>query len=78
MFDRFSHIRDSKIEHYEGAGLGLSIAKGLVDLFGGEIWLESEKKKGTNFFFTIPYIKGEGNTSEQLTNKLIKPGKKQF
>jgi len=38
--------------------------------------LESEKKKGTNFFFTIPYIKGERNTIKQSANKLIKPGKK--
>jgi len=75
LFQRFRQFRDPKIEHYEGAGLGLPIAKGMVDLFGGEIWLESEMKKGTNFFFTIPYIKGEDNR-KQLKNKLNKPGKK--
>jgi chemotaxis protein histidine kinase CheA len=39
---------------YEGAGLGLSIAKGYVDMLGGKIWVESELQKGTQFFFTIP------------------------
>jgi len=35
----------------EGSGLGLSIAKGLVELMNGRIWFESEKDKGSNFFF---------------------------
>lgn len=39
----------------EGSGLGLSIAKGLVELMKGRIWLESEKDKGSAFYFTIPY-----------------------
>jgi signal transduction histidine kinase len=38
----------------EGSGLGLSIAKGLVELMNGRIWFESEKGKGSNFYFTIP------------------------
>jgi len=37
--------------------LGLSIARGLVELLDGKIWLESEVKKGTNFYFSIPVNK---------------------
>jgi signal transduction histidine kinase/CheY-like chemotaxis protein len=54
IFDRFRKIEDDKITLFRGAGLGLSITKYLVEKLGGEIWLESEVGKGTEFFFKLP------------------------
>jgi light-regulated signal transduction histidine kinase (bacteriophytochrome) len=40
--------------HEKSTGMGLSIVKRVLDLYGGEIWLESEVSKGSTFYFTIP------------------------
>ena len=41
-------------QNYKGAGVGLAICKRIVDQHDGEIWLESEKGKGSTFYFSLP------------------------
>jgi PAS domain S-box-containing protein len=55
IFERFTQLNQFTKTNIEGNGLGLSIVKGLVDLLGGEIFLESEPGKGSTFTFTISY-----------------------
>ena len=53
VFDRFYRSRDGSTEA-RGAGLGLAITKSLVELHHGNIWVESEPGRGSQFFFTLP------------------------
>lgn len=55
IFDRFEQAQKNKRQLHEGAGLGLSIVKGLLELLEGEIWVESELNEGSTFYFTIPF-----------------------
>lgn len=54
IFERFKQVEDPYTKKYNGSGLGLSIAKQLVELLGGDIWVESKEGKGSSFYFTIP------------------------
>lgn len=56
IFDRF--IKEDSFS--EGFGLGLSIVKALIELLDGEIWVDSKKGVGSNFYFKIPYMKANG------------------
>lgn len=61
IFSRFTKAENDKKKLYRGAGLGLAISKNLVNMLGGNIWVESELNRGAIFYFTIPYknIPGE-------------------
>jgi signal transduction histidine kinase len=54
IFDRFYQVEPSLTRHFEGIGLGLSIAKGMVELHGGRIWVESVEGMGSSFTFALP------------------------
>jgi PAS domain S-box-containing protein len=63
LFQSFSQADASTTRRYGGTGLGLAICKHLVELLGGEIWLESEENQGSKFHFTISY---QSQSSEQI------------
>ncbi|NOY51136.1 MAG: PAS domain S-box protein [Chlorobi bacterium] len=54
IFERFGQASSTNKAIFGGTGLGLSISKGLVEMFGGNIWMESIYKKGSVFYFTLP------------------------
>jgi CheY-like chemotaxis protein len=75
VFEHFVKEDRGSLKITEGSGLGLTISKGLVDLLGGKIRVESETGKGSAFFFTIPVEKEFENhiisspVSKQKRNK---------
>ena len=58
-FDRIFQIFQRLIsrDKQEGTGVGLSLVKRVVQIYGGNIWLKSKPGEGTSFYFTLPIIK---------------------
>ena len=56
IFERFRQAEIGDKRLYGGTGLGLSISRSLIQLQGGNIWVESSEGTGSSFYFTIPYL----------------------
>jgi signal transduction histidine kinase/CheY-like chemotaxis protein len=54
LFQEFRQLQRGPTGEATGSGLGLSISKHLIELHGGQIWVDSQEKVGTTFSFSIP------------------------
>jgi PAS domain S-box-containing protein len=57
IFERFLQVESHNSRKYGGIGLGLAISKSLVELLGGNIWVDAQEGIGSTFYFTIPMEK---------------------
>ena len=60
IFERFMQATLDHTPEQEGTGLGLTICRAFVNLFGGEIWIDSEVGIGSIFYFNLPLENGTG------------------
>lgn len=56
IFDRFFRVDKARSRKQGGTGLGLAISKEVVNLLGGQIWVDSVEGKGSTFYISLPYV----------------------
>ena len=74
IFEPFVRASDTTVKSMASSGIGLSFCKEIVEMHGGEIWVESRKDEGSNFFVRLPLDK-EGATEDMhgLSKYKVKP-----
>jgi PAS domain S-box-containing protein len=71
IFDNFPQTAGSARKYYDGTGLGLAICRRLVQMMGGQIWVESQEGRGSTFHFTIRFGRGIERPLPAIRQQLV-------
>lgn len=71
IFAKFFRASNASLQHSDGTGLGLYIAREIIRAHGGDLWFESQENKGSTFSFSLPIVKNDLKTN----NKNLKTNK---
>jgi len=66
IFERFFQVESHLTRRHGGMGLGLSVAKVMIELHSGRIWAESMENKGSNFTFILPLDSGQADAADDV------------
>ncbi|RJQ54348.1 MAG: response regulator [Actinobacteria bacterium] len=75
LFSKFFRVDSSLTREIGGTGLGLNICKTIIELLGGQIWVESQLGKGSTFHFTLPVAPKELVRMPAIDAPVLKGGK---
>lgn len=68
IFERFYRLDVARSREAGGTGLGLAIAKHLVEVHGGQLWVDSEVGQGSQFHFSVPFFDSDHPTLRSTSN----------
>jgi signal transduction histidine kinase len=71
VFERFFQVQGHLTRRHGGMGLGLAVAKSIVELHGGRIWAESEEQRGSTVAFLLPVEKADHNEPSVSANPFL-------
>lgn len=69
IFEQFRQVEETDSRKFGGSGLGLAICKNLINLMGGNIWVDSTPEEGSSFYFTLPYSNDSPRTTKVRKSK---------
>ncbi len=66
IFERFYQVESHLTRRHGGMGLGLSVAKAMIEMHGGRIWAESAEGKGSRFIFLLPLDSAQADAAQRV------------